>query len=85
MLIAVTIKDKVTFQIPMTMTMTTTAAELRDAETVGVIYSTSSDVLERHMGGLLAASSFKKKIPQDICKLTSMRMSLSAVPFAPPS
>ena len=83
MLIAVIIKDKVTFQIP--MTMTTTAAELRDAESVGVIFSKSSDDLERHMGGLLAASSFKKKIPQDICKLTSMRMTLSAVPFAPPS
>ena len=41
------------------MTMTTTTGELRDAESVGVIYSKSSDDLERHMGGLLAASSYK--------------------------
>ena len=58
------------------MTMTTTTAELRDAESIGVIYSKSSDDLERQLGGLLAASSFKKKAPQDICKL----MPLSAVP-----
>ena len=42
--------------------------ELNDKGSSGVNYSKSSDDLERHMGGVLAASSFKKKAPQDICK-----------------
>ena len=43
MLIAVNIKDKMTFQIP--MTMTTTAAELRDAGSIEMLYCKSSDDL----------------------------------------
>ena len=62
------------------MTTMTMEKELRDPESIGVIYSKSSDDLERQLGGLLAASSFKKKAPQDICKL--MPLSAKPSPFA---